>query len=317
MIPETQVTVLMPVYNASEFLREAVDSILAQTFSDFEFVIVNDGSTDDSEIILNSYNDPRIRIIHQSNGGVSSALNTGLQHSRGKYVARFDADDICLPDRLQLQYEFITSHPEYVMVGSDADYVNEKGEFVFHYSSPGYTDEEIRTVIYGRNPFIHSALFFVKDVILSCGGYDINAHTFEDHLLWVKVITRGKVCNFRESLIRVRLNPASVTTDERLRGKRFLQLRKNILSRNEVVTPGEGAELMAIIKSQDSLRIRTLGYHLFIAKKYLWNNYRPVLARKHIFECIKQKPLHAYNYALLILSFLPRSIVSGIYKFAK
>lgn len=311
------VTVLMPVYNGAKYLREAIDSILAQTFTGFEFLIVNDGSTDDTESIIRSYSDPRIRLINQKNGGVSSALNTGLKNAEGEYIARFDADDICYPERLKEQYEFMLSNPEYVLIGSDADYVNQTGQFIFSYDSNGHTNEEIQEKIFEKNPFIHSVVFFPKKMVLDCGGYDLKAHTFEDHLLWVKLIKKGKVCNFKKSFIKVRLNPESVTTDERVRGRHFLELREKILKSQLPITNEEETELVQILKSQNTHHIRELGYHLFVAKKYLWNNYQPKLARKHLLKAIKIKPFDLINYMLFLVSFLPKQFIHKLYSSIK
>jgi glycosyltransferase involved in cell wall biosynthesis len=311
------ITVLMPVYNGEQYLREAIDSILNQTFADFEFLIVNDGSTDRTEEIIRSYNDPRIVLITQANGGVSKALNTGLNHARGTYIARFDADDICFPERLKEQYEFMLAHPEYVLIGSDAEYVGQNGEFIFNYYSNGHTNEEINERIFSKNPFIHSVVFFPLSVVVEHGAYDPKAHTFEDHLLWVKIIKKGKVCNFRKPLIKVRLNPESVTTDERLRGKRFLEIREQILKSGQPITDEQERELLEIIKSQNSHQTKKLGYHLFVAKKYLWNNYNPRLARQHILTCIKLRPSYKNAYFLLALSFLPKLLIVKLYQSVK
>ena len=307
------ITVLMPVYNGEKYVADAIDSILAQTFRDFEFLIVNDGSKDKTEEIIRSYSDPRIRLLNKENGGVSCALNHGLEHAKGKYIARFDADDICYPQRLQEQYDFMLKNPDYVLIGSDADYVNQFGEFIFTYESTGHSNEEIQSRIYERNPFIHSVVFFPREVVMQCGGYDVKAHTFEDHLLWVKVLRKGKVCNFKTSYIKVRLNPESVTTDERVRGKRFLELRKQILESDRPISDADEQELLAIIKSQSSDKIKKMGYNLFVAKKYLWNNHQPTLARKYLLESIRLQPMETSAYLLLGLSFLPGSIISRIY----
>src|ERR1700761_7286076 len=100
MSNKPQITVLMPAYNAGKYIAEAIASVLGQTFGDFELLIVNDGSTDDTLDIINSFDDKRIRVISQPNQGVAAALNTGLKHAKAEYIARFDADDICLPQRL-------------------------------------------------------------------------------------------------------------------------------------------------------------------------------------------------------------------------
>jgi glycosyltransferase involved in cell wall biosynthesis len=311
------ITVLMPVYNAEKYLREAMDSILTQTFMDFEFLIVNDGSTDGTEEIIQSYNDSRIHLITQPNGGVSAALNTGLAAAKGKYIARFDADDISMPDRLERQYRFITTHPGYVMVGSDAEYVDKNGTYVFTFSSPGHTDEEIRNCIYDKNPFIHSAVLYAKDAVLSCGGYDKGAHIFEDHLLWVRLIRVGRVFNETATLVKVRLNPESVTTDERVWGSRFMALRKKILLSGQAVTEEEDRELLAIIRKHGTGKRKDVGYYLFIAKKYLWNNYQPRLARRHLMKAIASDPSELQEYLLLAVSFLPEAFIRRLYHSVK
>jgi glycosyltransferase involved in cell wall biosynthesis len=317
MNAHSSITVLMPVYNCENYVAEAIDSVLNQTHRDFELLIVNDGSTDGTERIIRSYNDPRIRIITQANAGVSMALNAGLEKATGRYIARFDADDICYPERLGEQLRFMQAHPDHVMVGADAEYVTHDGQHIFDYESPGHTDEEIRERILERNPFIHSVLFFVKDAVLACGGYDPKAHTFEDHLLWVKLIRKGKVHNLRKPLIKVRLNPESVTTDERLRGKKFLSVRREILERGEQITDQEEQVLLGIIRKQNKMRIKKLGYHLFVMKKYLWNNHQPVAARKHIKAAIALQPFDPKLYAVLVFSFLPAGMINRIYKLLK
>ncbi|MEI7983879.1 MAG: glycosyltransferase family A protein [Bacteroidota bacterium] len=109
-------SVLMPVYNGRDYLRAAIDSILAQTYRDFELIIVNDGSTDDSQAIIEQYHDPRIVSLVQVNQGVARSLNNGLEVARGRYVRRHDADDISDPGSFQVQVNFLEEHPGYVMV---------------------------------------------------------------------------------------------------------------------------------------------------------------------------------------------------------
>src|SRR5690348_7082970 len=116
----SRVTVLMPVYNSEKYIWAAIHSVINQTWNDFELLIVNDGSTDGTQEIIKSFADDRIVLINQENGGVAKALNKGLMHAKGDYIARFDADDICFPDRLEEQVNFLDKHEDYVVVGSDA-----------------------------------------------------------------------------------------------------------------------------------------------------------------------------------------------------
>src|SRR5690625_3522873 len=198
-----EVSVLMPVYNGEKFLRESIDSILNQTFTDFEFVIVNDGSTDTTVEIINSYNDQRIKLISQPNRGVSNALNTGLKHAVEKYIVRMDADDISHPTRIEKQYNFIKNNPEYKIIGSDANYITEDKEFFYRYHSPAYTHEEISEKIITHCTFLHPSVMYVKEDIIALGGYHEDAWGFEDHFLWARFIKagKGKVRNLEEAQI--------------------------------------------------------------------------------------------------------------------
>ena len=120
-------TVLMPVYNGEKYIREAMDSILNQTFNDFEFLIVNDGSTDSTKQLIESYPDPRIRLVNQENRGVAKSLNRGLRLAKGKYIARMDADDISLPDRLAKQIEVLESNPDVDITVSCIEGIDSQG----------------------------------------------------------------------------------------------------------------------------------------------------------------------------------------------
>lgn len=156
------VTVLMPVRNGEKYIREAVDSVLCQSYVDFELLIINDGSTDSTADVIASFHDRRIKFKTRPAQGISAALNYGLQQSAGTYVARFDADDLCLPHRLATQVAFLNDHPDYLLVGSDAEYVEENGDHLFDFKCAGHHDDEIRKDIDLICPFIHSAVMFRK-----------------------------------------------------------------------------------------------------------------------------------------------------------
>lgn len=313
---EIQVSVLMPAYNTEKYIGEAIQSVLDQTFTCFELLIVNDGSTDGTEAIIHSFRDPRIVLINQPNGGVSKALNTGLRHARAKYIARFDADDICCPDRLDIQFAFMEANPDYVLVGSNAEYIDMHGEHIFSYQCAGYSNDEIHSLSINRCPFLHVAVMYHKRPVIDAGGYDENAHSFEDHLLWAKLIQKGKVCNLPERLVIVRFNPESLTIDEKWRGKRFNQLKYEAIQKG-TITKNEGDEILAIIRQQDISSIKKGSYYSLLAKKYLWNNYDPQKARKNVQQLIKACPLKPEAYILLALSFFPAQLVRMIYRMNK
>lgn len=311
-----KVTVLMPAYNAGAFIGDAIRSVLAQTFAAFELLIIDDGSTDNTGDIVRSFNDPRIRLITQTNRGISVTLNLGLSGSHTEYIARFDADDICYPQRLETQFNFLQANPEYVIVGCDADYHDMNDQYVFTYQPPGRSAQEIHTVKEVICPFIHSGVMYKKQAVLNAGGYNEYAHTFEDHLLWIKLLRHGRGCNLSQTLIRVRLHPASITIDEKWRDKRFSELKRTALHNGDI-NKREGDELMDIIRRQNISRIKQGSYYALLAKKYLWDNYQPSKARHNIGKALAFHPGDMRSYGLWLLSFLPKSMIRKIYSYSK
>lgn len=201
------VTVLMPVYNAEKYLREAVESILGQTFKDFEFLIIDDGSADNSLQIIRSYRDPRIQlIVHKKNKKLIATLNEGIQKARAPLVARMDADDVSALCRLEYQVQFMEVHPEVVLVGSDIELIDPEGRLVLY--EPAFTDDStIRLAMTTTNAFAHGSVMFRRSSVLRVGGYSRQAYLVEDYDLWVRLSRVGKVANLPEPLYQWRLNP--------------------------------------------------------------------------------------------------------------
>jgi glycosyltransferase involved in cell wall biosynthesis len=309
---EVKVTVLMPAYNAAKYIAEAVNSVLQQTFRNFELLIIDDGSIDNTVAEIRRYNDSRIRLIECEHQGVAKILNKGLEESKGLYIARFDADDICDPLRLEKQFDFLNSNPDYVLCGSDAEYIAENGEHLFYFRCIGHTHEEIADQLYAYCPVIHSAVMYRKEAILKAGGYPVDAHNFEDHLLWIQTMKYGKYCNLPERLIKVRFNPASVTIDEKWRGIRFRQLKKKVLNQG-FVTPAEGKELWFIIKGQENRKIKEGAYYALCGKKFLINNHQPLKARLHLSKAIRIYPLRLDNYVLYLLTYFPKPFIRWLH----
>lgn len=309
------ITVLMPAYNAARYIGEAITSVLQQTFTDFELLIVNDGSTDDTLEIITSFNDERIVVVSQPNRGVADALNTGLKHARAPYIARFDADDICYPYRLEKQIRFLQDNPEYILVGSEAKYILENGDFLFDFHCIAYSHEQVMDKLYFYCPFVHPTVMYRKDAVIEAGSYPTHAHNFEDYLLWTTLAGGGRLCNLTEPLIKYRLNSASVTIDEKWRGRRFRELKRQIVLRGSI-TAAEGNELLAIIKDQDVRQIKEAAYNALCGKKYLVNNHQPEKARRHFNKAIKIYPLRLENYLLYALSYFPQSLIAWLHKFS-
>jgi glycosyltransferase involved in cell wall biosynthesis len=311
---DVKISVLLPVYNAEKYIAEAVRSVLNQTFQGFELIIINDGSTDNTIDLIRSFDDRRIITVEQANAGIAAALNKGIELARGEYIARFDADDICYPHRLEQQYNFLSQNPDYVLIGSHVDYMDKDGRYLFYNEDMSHTDEEIRETIHSKCPFIHSTVCYKTSVIRELGGYDPRAHSFEDYFLWIKFIEKGKVINLDKPLISVRLNPQSISVDEKLRGNRFIKLRKQILFESKTITNRQEQELLKILERQNSPAFKEYSYHILVAKKYLWNTYHPSQARKHLWKALTYVPFSTVAYGLLVLSCTPKPFVTKIYK---
>lgn len=311
-----EITVLMPAYNAQKYICKAIESVLAQTFSNFELLIVNDGSTDDTLQRINAYTDPRIRVINQENLGVAMALNNGLNNAMTSFIARFDADDICLPQRLEVQYNFMKANPSYSLVGSGVDYIDANQHYVFTHYPEANTYSEILQLDYTICPFIHSSVFYKKEVIMKFGGYSQYAYTFEDHLLWLNLLQEEEAYNLSQSLIKVRLNPESITIDEKWRTLQFRKIKNNALKKHSI-TKEEGLQLLEIGKNQHAKQIKEGAYYALLGKKYLWNNYDPEKARRNLVISLIISPYHIKNFFLFLASFLPKKMLILGYQLVK
>jgi glycosyltransferase involved in cell wall biosynthesis len=201
-----KVSVIMSVHNGEKYLRECVDSILMQTFSDFEFIIMNNGSTDGSREIVESYSDGRIRLVNQEDLGCPKSLNKGISLSRGEYIARMDADDISMPGRLEEEVRYLDNYTDAVIVGTTGILIDENGKEFGLFRFPT-TDTEIRWWILFQNTFIHSAVMFRSKVMREKNLlYNEGKEYAEDYELWPRIIQHGKCFNIDNPLVKYRIH---------------------------------------------------------------------------------------------------------------
>jgi glycosyltransferase involved in cell wall biosynthesis len=207
-----KVSVLLPVYNGGQYLREAVDSILCQTFTDFELIAINDGSTDDSAAILDSYADARMRVIHQANIGLALTLNRAIGLAQGQYLARQDADDVSLPSRLDKQVAYLDEHPECGLLGGwteilEGDVLTGRGHA--HPTTNGAL--QFRGVF--DSFFVHSSVLARRDCVVSAGAYptDPQRNPPEDFDLWSRMARTCALANLPEVLLQYREVPGSIS----------------------------------------------------------------------------------------------------------
>jgi glycosyltransferase involved in cell wall biosynthesis len=206
MTPRPQVTVLMSAYNAERHLAEAMDSVLAQTFRDFEFLIFEDGSNDSTLGILKSYSDPRIRLVENgTNLGLTRNLERGMQMARGDCVARMDADDICMPHRLASQLNYLSAHPEVSALGSAVTFFGKDREKFVAYQ-PLVHDEIKCALLYGFTMLHPSVMLRKPDFDRHGLNYDPAFEVSQDHDLWVRAVRKVKFANLREPLLDLRVH---------------------------------------------------------------------------------------------------------------
>lgn len=201
------VSVAMSVFNGERFLGEAIESVLAQSFGDFEFLIIDDGSRDSTPAILADFAkaDPRVRPIVRENRGLIASLNQLLGESRAPLIARMDADDICVPTRFAQQVAFFAAHPDYGAVGSAAEDIDEHGR---PYNAPDWppplTHEDVLATIERYPPLCHPSVMARRDVLLMAGGYHPAFRHCEDYDLWLRLANRIRIGNLPEKLLRYR-----------------------------------------------------------------------------------------------------------------
>ncbi len=210
------ITVLMSVYNGGQYLKAAIESILKQTFADFEFLIVDDASSDQSAQIIQSYQDSRIRLVrNESNLGQTRCLNKGLSLASGRYIARIDADDFAFPTWLEKNFDFLHAHPWCAVVSSQAVVIDSKNKIQkLLYVPSVYEEMVLRSLM--ATPLNHVGAVYKTDVIISLGGYDENFKIAADFELWSKLIRCGiRLACTKEALVAVRAHEKSLSAIER------------------------------------------------------------------------------------------------------
>jgi glycosyltransferase involved in cell wall biosynthesis len=241
------ISVCMPVYNAERYVAEAVESVLAQTFGDFEFLIIDDGSTDGSRRILERYAavDPRIRLVSRPNTGLVIALNEMLAMARGEFIARMDADDVSLPQRFERQVSYLREHPEVLVLGSPVLLVDPRGAPLTEMRQKQEHAEIDEALLDGIVLICHPAVMARARAIREAGGYRSEAFPAEDADLWLRIAETGKLANLPEVLVKYRQHLQSIGNAQRARQETVTRLvvaearRRRGLTQDGVATPPE------------------------------------------------------------------------------
>lgn len=262
----------MAVYNGEKYISEAIQSILNQTLSDFEFIIVNDGSKDRTEEIIRSYRDERIKIINnEKNLGLIGSLNKGLEIASGKYIARLDHDDIALPERFAIQYRFMEDHPNIDVVGSWTECIDNDGKYIKTSRNPT-KPIAIKYEFIFNNVMLHSSIFFRTEKVRSYGGYSNEYIHSEDFEMYTRPQKELVCANVPKVLFKLRIHCSSITGSEKTQPTVYANainiVYRNItkyieLTRNDF---NDIVKIMIVKKPDKETSLKNLLKALFILK---------------------------------------------------
>lgn len=291
------ISVVMSVYNGEKYAPEAVESILAQTFRDFELIIIDDGSTDGTKALLENYatRDPRVRLISRPNKGLTKTLNEGLGLARGEFIARMDADDVSLPTRFEKQVEFLWAHPDCVCVGARVLRVDPYGSPLSE-SDHKLTHEEIDAQLIEQGlgwAITHPAAMMRRDAVQKVGGYREQFKTSQDLDLWLRLAEVGRLANLPEVLLKYRYHPESVgfTKFEEQRRVKSIILQDAYTRRGRTPPPEWPKAIFTPLPVAEQLRRW--------ARTALKANNRDI-AKKHAIDALKREPLKVDSWRVML-----------------
>jgi len=205
-----RVSVLMAVHDGAPWVKDAVASVLAQTLADLELVVLDDGSTDATPALLSGVADQRLRVERRPRGGLTRSLNVALGLARAPIVARLDADDVALPERLARQVAFLDAHPDVGVLGSAAREVDAEGREV-RVVRPPSDDAALRRALIRSNPMVHSTVAMRRHAVEAVGGYDERFAVAQDYDLWIRLAGVTRLANLAEPLVVRRLLPGRIS----------------------------------------------------------------------------------------------------------
>lgn len=284
----------MAAFNAERYLAEAVASILAQTMRDFEFIIVDDGSTDRTPELLHQFagQDPRVKILRQANRGLTCSLNAAARTARGELLARMDADDIAEPDRFERQASFLSQPDDCVALGTSLVLIDPDGETLAEQIAPIGHEAILDQLLHGKGAIPHSSAMIRRSAFEKVGGYREQFAAAQDLDLWLRLADIGRLANLPEPLLRYRLHADSVTTR-----KRELQLscaqQAVREARRRLGDPY--ADAFQIQPPPPSNRARIIRSWARMALK----SHRTSIARKHAWSAFRQNPWWPAHWFLL------------------
>jgi len=298
-----RVSVLLPVWNGEAFLEEAIESMLSQTLSSFELIVIDDGSTDRSAAIAEEFarGDDRVRVLRRPHEGFSVTLNAGIAAVRGEYVARMDADDISVPDRLQKQVAYLDAHAACVAVGSWIDVIDDSGRRIGLRTFVTTHDEISAALLSGVSPMAHPTIVLHTDALRAAGGYDARRYPSEDLDLWVRLGEKGELANLAEALLQHRRHKAAIGVRDREAMKAMALVICNEARARCGLRPRRGTPILGGTNADAR-------YHFECARTALIAGSH-LTAVRHAAATIAAEPDRLYGYATLFACAVPRRLL--------
>ncbi|MDH3379434.1 MAG: glycosyltransferase [Gammaproteobacteria bacterium] len=308
-----KISVVMSVYNGETFVAESIDSVLAQTFEDYEFIIVDDGSTDKTSNILASFSDDRIRLISRANTGLTVALNEALRHCRAPFIARQDADDISYPDRFASQMEYLEQHAEVSAVGSWATVIDAEGDAVgMHCNASDPVD--IKRKLWSDNMFVHGSLMLRRHAIESVDAYRSQFRYAQDYDLLLRLSDRYRVANIPRSLYGIRHWRGKISVDKLPEQLAFRQLAQTLAAQRrrgeqDALQHGESIDKLLIpVEPPSPQHFENTMLYYCLRSGHL------AKARRIIRELMQTNPGSTKPYIQLALTYLGPTLSTGLLK---
>ena len=209
-----ELSIIMPVYNSAKYVVEAVDSLLSQSYSNFELIIINDASTDGTAELLDNIQDERIRLLNNDkNMGIVYSRNRGLAVARGDFIAPFDGDDVASPEKFEKQIDFLNKNTSYALLGSWVKIIDDKGNLMKQKWRLHARPELIPSILLFRNYFVQSSVVIRRNAI-PVGGYKPISDVGEDYRMWIEVARKYPTWNFPDYLIKYRIHGSSITNSD-------------------------------------------------------------------------------------------------------
>jgi glycosyltransferase involved in cell wall biosynthesis len=295
--------VLLPVWNSEAFLEQAVESILGQTLSSFELIVIDDGSSDRSAAIAEGFpsRDDRVRTLRRRHEGLSATLNAGIAAARGEYIARMDADDISVPDRLQKQVAYLDAHPACIAVGTWIEVVDEAARPLGLKTYVTTHAEISAALLRGISPIAHPTVVVRGDALRAAGGYDARCYPSEDLDLWFRLGESGALANLDEALLQHRRHKAAIGVRERETMKAMALAICNEARIRRGLRPRRGTPILGGTNADAQ-------YHFECARTALIAGSH-LTAIRHAAATIAAEPDRLYGYAALFACIVPSPLL--------